>query len=152
MAFRTHFTFEGLVNWFPGHMAKSYQKMRDFVKNVDLVIEVRDARIPFSSANPLLETLTSNTSEKRGNSPYNEEYERIDEVGPNEEHLKKEKPFNMTGKKRIIVFNKADLGNHHLQARVTQYYSSRNQPTTYIMANGSESESRDPTNIIKMAV
>ncbi|XP_073013466.1 short integuments 2, mitochondrial [Typha latifolia] len=41
----------GVVNWFPGHMAAATRAIRDRLKLADLVIEVRDARIPLSSAN-----------------------------------------------------------------------------------------------------
>nr|XP_023882100.1 short integuments 2, mitochondrial-like [Quercus suber] len=40
----------GPVNWFPGHMAAATRAIRDRLKLADLVVEVRDARIPFSSA------------------------------------------------------------------------------------------------------
>ncbi|KAM0928077.1 hypothetical protein ACQ4PT_002258 [Festuca glaucescens] len=41
----------GVINWFPGHMAAASRAIRDRLKLADLVIEVRDARIPLSSAN-----------------------------------------------------------------------------------------------------
>ncbi|XP_017977606.1 PREDICTED: short integuments 2, mitochondrial isoform X2 [Theobroma cacao] len=40
----------GVINWFPGHMAAATRAIRNRLKLSDLVIEVRDARIPFSSA------------------------------------------------------------------------------------------------------
>lgn len=43
------------INWFPGHMAKAIKDIRDILPKVDLVIEVLDARIPYSSANPVIE-------------------------------------------------------------------------------------------------
>lgn len=46
-------------NWFPGHMAKAKREMTEKMKLVDLVIELRDARIPYSSANPMLEEVIS---------------------------------------------------------------------------------------------
>jgi len=42
------------INWFPGHMAKAFRKAEENLKLVDLVIELRDARIPRSSSNPSL--------------------------------------------------------------------------------------------------
>jgi len=47
----------GSVNWFPGHMARATRLMREQLGRggVDVVLEVRDARVPFSSANPALE-------------------------------------------------------------------------------------------------
>lgn len=46
------------VHWFPSHMARGLQAMERKLRKVDIVVEVRDARIPFSSANPLLEELS----------------------------------------------------------------------------------------------
>lgn len=40
------------INWFPGHMAKTRRQIKEDLKLVDLVIEIRDARIIKSSANP----------------------------------------------------------------------------------------------------
>lgn len=40
------------INWYPGHMKKTKDLLKDNIKLVDLVIEVLDARIPYSSKNP----------------------------------------------------------------------------------------------------
>lgn len=42
------------IQWYPGHMHKAGKEIKDILPRVDLVIEVLDARIPFSSHNPLL--------------------------------------------------------------------------------------------------
>lgn len=42
------------LNWFPGHMAKARRLITDNLKLVDVVVELLDARIPQSSANPML--------------------------------------------------------------------------------------------------
>ncbi|KAH9617097.1 hypothetical protein KSS87_012902 [Heliosperma pusillum] len=49
----------GLVNWFPGHMAAATRAIRSRLKLADLVIEVRDSRIPLSSRNEELQTMIS---------------------------------------------------------------------------------------------
>ncbi|EDV23104.1 uncharacterized protein TRIADDRAFT_58045 [Trichoplax adhaerens] len=51
--FRTFFQFPSLnsVQWYPGHMAKGMHKMQAVLVRCDCVLEVRDARIPFSSRN-----------------------------------------------------------------------------------------------------
>ncbi len=41
-----------IIQWFPGHMAKTRRLITENLKNVDAVIELLDARIPFSSRNP----------------------------------------------------------------------------------------------------
>lgn len=43
-----------VVQWFPGHMAKAHRMIRENLKLVDVVIELLDARIPYSSANPVI--------------------------------------------------------------------------------------------------
>ncbi len=45
------------IQWYPGHMHKASKEIRKTLSEVDLVIEVLDARIPFSSDNPMLERL-----------------------------------------------------------------------------------------------
>jgi ribosome biogenesis GTPase A len=41
-----------IIQWFPGHMAKTRREISENLKNVDFVIELLDARIPRSSENP----------------------------------------------------------------------------------------------------
>ena len=48
------------VQWFPGHMNKARRIIKQTMSDVDLVIEVMDARIPFSSENPLVDQLRRN--------------------------------------------------------------------------------------------
>ena len=45
------------INWFPGHMAKAHRMIREQLKLVDVVIELLDARLPHSSANPVIESI-----------------------------------------------------------------------------------------------
>ncbi len=40
------------IQWFPGHMARTRRLITENLKNVDAVIELLDARIPYSSRNP----------------------------------------------------------------------------------------------------
>lgn len=47
-------------SWYPGHMAKARRLVKESLAIVDVVIEVRDARLPKSSANPDLRRLTGN--------------------------------------------------------------------------------------------
>lgn len=46
-----------IINWYPGHMAKANRQMEEQLKLVDIVIELRDARMPLASGNPLLNSL-----------------------------------------------------------------------------------------------
>ena len=42
------------VHWYPGHMHKANKEMALALPEVDLIIELLDARLPYSSANQLL--------------------------------------------------------------------------------------------------
>ena len=41
-----------VIQWFPGHMAKTRRLISENLKEVDIIIEILDARIPYSSKNP----------------------------------------------------------------------------------------------------
>jgi ribosome biogenesis GTPase A len=45
------------IKWYPGHMGKALEKIGDLIKRVDVVIEVLDARLPYSSSNHKLEEI-----------------------------------------------------------------------------------------------
>jgi len=74
-------------------MAKASRDLADCVDRADVVVEVRDARLPFSSSNPLLDAVSSGGFSSNGSN-------------------EREKP-------RVVVFNKADLADPQLQQRVT---------------------------------
>ena len=46
--------YQSLINWYPGHMAKTRRLLQDQIKRIDLIIEICDARLPLSSRNPEL--------------------------------------------------------------------------------------------------
>jgi ribosome biogenesis GTPase A len=45
------------IHWYPGHMHKAQKEMKELLPQVDLLIEVLDARIPYSSENPAIAKL-----------------------------------------------------------------------------------------------
>ena len=45
------------INWFPGHMKKTQREIKENLRVVDAVIEIRDSRIAKSSANPDIDKL-----------------------------------------------------------------------------------------------
>ncbi len=49
------------INWFPGHMHKARKEIAEVMPQVDVIIEMIDARIPFSSENPLVPELRGDT-------------------------------------------------------------------------------------------
>ncbi|MEG1621313.1 MAG: ribosome biogenesis GTPase YlqF [Oscillospiraceae bacterium] len=64
------------VQWFPGHMAKTRRIMKENLTMVDIVVELRDARIPKSSRNPEIEKIV-------GDKPRIIVLNKADEADPN---------------------------------------------------------------------
>ncbi len=48
------------IHWFPGHMMKTLRLMVKEIKNIDVVIVLLDARIPYSSQNPEIDEIIKN--------------------------------------------------------------------------------------------
>ncbi|KAL0391009.1 UNVERIFIED_CONTAM: arm repeat protein interacting with a [Sesamum calycinum] len=48
------------VQWYPGHIAKTEKELKDQLKLMDVVIEVRDARIPMSTSHPQMDSWLGN--------------------------------------------------------------------------------------------
>ena len=48
------------IQWYPGHIAKAEKQLSETIKRVDLVIEVRDSRIPLSTGHPHLNNWIKN--------------------------------------------------------------------------------------------
>ena len=46
--------------WYPGHMTKAKRMMQEHIKLIDIVVELVDARVPFSSKNPDIDELAKN--------------------------------------------------------------------------------------------
>ncbi|WP_070966221.1 ribosome biogenesis GTPase YlqF [Vibrio sonorensis] len=77
------------IQWFPGHMHKARKEIEEAIPQVDVIIEVLDARIPFSSENPMI-------SELRGDKPVVKVLNKRDLADPELtelwiEHFEKEK-------------------------------------------------------------
>jgi len=47
-----------VINWFPGHMAKTIKEIKNKLSLIDIVIEIGDARAPISSFNHVLDEIT----------------------------------------------------------------------------------------------
>ena len=45
------------IQWFPGHMNKAKKALQELSEEIDIVIELLDARAPFSSCNPLIQNI-----------------------------------------------------------------------------------------------
>lgn len=48
---------EAAFNWYPGHMAKALREIKEKLKMVDIVLEIRDARVPLATGNQGLDSV-----------------------------------------------------------------------------------------------
>jgi ribosome biogenesis GTPase A len=48
------------INWYPGHMKKTRESIQKNLKMIDIVFELLDARIPYSSQNPVIDSVVGN--------------------------------------------------------------------------------------------
>lgn len=51
--------FERVIQWYPGHMAAAMRRIGEYMKLIDILIEVVDARVPQSGANPMLDVMAA---------------------------------------------------------------------------------------------
>lgn len=63
------------ISWYPGHIAKAERELAEYLKKVDVVIEVRDARIPLSTTHPKV-------PEWVGSKPLIVAIARLDQISP----------------------------------------------------------------------
>ena len=78
------------INWFPGHMAKTRRLLQEQLGRADLIIELCDARLPYSSRNPELGKMVS-------------------------------------GKKRVLFINKADLADPSVTKSWLKYFKEQEE-------------------------
>ncbi len=76
------------IQWYPGHMHKASKEIKQALPEIDLLIEILDARIPFSSQNPML-------TELRGDKPTIRVLNKTDLASPTitkrwQEHMERE--------------------------------------------------------------
>lgn len=84
------------INWFPGHMHKARKEIAEVMPHVDVIIEMIDARIPFSSENPLVPSL-------RGDKPLIKLLNKADLADPATTQLWVEKMEQESGVKALPV-------------------------------------------------
>lgn len=53
-------SMQNTLQWYPGHMAKTRRLIEDNLKMIDVVVEILDARIPFSGRNPNFDDIIKN--------------------------------------------------------------------------------------------
>lgn len=121
------------VQWYPGHMTKTKRMLQENLKLVDIVIELLDARIPYSSKNPDIDELAKNKkriavlnkadlSDENANTLWKKYYEQkgftvvlansvsgkgLDDVLAASQVLMKEKVDRMRAKGRLLTPTRA---------------------------------------------
>lgn len=114
------------INWFPGHMHKARKEIAEVMAQMDVVIEVLDARIPYSSENPLVPSL-------RGDKPCLKLLNKADLADPVQtrrwiEYLEREQGvvaipvthIEPAGIKRVLKLCQELLADRNLEARNAQ--------------------------------
>lgn len=48
-------SYQTKINWYPGHMEKARRQMMDTLKLIDILVEMRDSRMPEASINPFIQ-------------------------------------------------------------------------------------------------
>ncbi len=57
LTIRSSFAYDRPLFWYPSHQGRALKQLQDGIHHIDLVVEVRDARIPLTSINPKFESL-----------------------------------------------------------------------------------------------
>lgn len=97
------------IQWFPGHMHKAQKEIKKVMSGIDVVIEVLDARIPFSSSNPMIQKL-------KGNKPCIKILNKADLADPNivktwQSHYEKDETIKTLSISANSLNNKGAIAN-----------------------------------------
>lgn len=105
------------IQWFPGHMAKTKRLMRECMPEVDIIIELLDARIPHSSKNPEIDSLI-------GEKPRIIVFTKSTLANPVLTQKWVEK-YAKTGSKTVIIDSTAGIGIDALAAAVKEVLAEK---------------------------
>lgn len=101
-----------VINWYPGHMAKARREIGEAIKQVDVVIELLDARIPLASRNPILNEII-------GEKPRIIVLNKADLADP-EMNQKWIKEFNQENQRAILVDSNQGIGTREVVRVATE--------------------------------
>lgn len=88
-----------LIQWYPGHMHKASKEVKALLPQVDVIIEILDARIPFSSQNPMIAKL-------RADKPCIKVFSKCDLADPDATQIWQDYLEQEQGVKTLAVNNK----------------------------------------------
>ena len=106
-----------IIQWFPGHMAKTKRLISESLSSVDVVLELLDARIPKSSKNPDLESLV-------GHKPIITLLNKAGLADPGASALWKKK-YEQKGRVLIVTDCLSSQGISELEAEVRRVLSEK---------------------------
>ncbi len=105
------------IQWFPGHMAKTKRLMRECLPEVDIILELLDARIPYSSKNPEIEGLI-------GTKPKITVLTKATLADPDISRLWRDY-YLARGQKTVIIDSTANMGIDSLEAAVKEVLAEK---------------------------
>ena len=105
------------IQWFPGHMAKTKRLMRECLPEVDIIIELLDSRIPYSSKNPEIDSLV-------GEKPRIIVFTKSTLANPALTEKWAEK-YRKSGAKTVIIDSTAGVGIDALAAAVKEVLAEK---------------------------
>ena len=105
------------IQWFPGHMAKTKRLMRECLPEVDIILELLDARIPYSSKNPEIEGLI-------GSKPKITVLTKATLADPEISRLWRDY-YSSKGQKIVVIDSTANIGIDSLEAAVKEVLSEK---------------------------
>ena len=92
-----------LVQWYPGHIARAERLLRDQLKNVDCVVEVRDLRIPLATSHPDVAAWVGSSRDNSNNNANN----------------------SSSSKLHITVLNRSDMVDEQERAKWVSYFKHK---------------------------
>ncbi|MBR2431518.1 MAG: ribosome biogenesis GTPase YlqF, partial [Clostridia bacterium] len=105
------------IQWFPGHMAKTKRVIKECLSQVDIVLELLDARIPYSSKNPETEKLI-------GDKPKLTVITKAT-LANSELSAKWAKYYESKGQKTVIIDSSYGIGIDELSSAVREILSEK---------------------------
>ena len=104
------------IQWFPGHMTKTLRQMEKSISSIDIIVEILDSRIPYSSQNPVLRRVG-----KHKNRIYILNKEDLADEYITAQWIKK---FSETGAEAISINTKSGKAKDRLERFLNDYLES----------------------------
>jgi hypothetical protein len=99
-----------IPSWFAGHMASSLRTLPSILQNIDLVVEVRDARLPLTSVNPAFEQALGRAWGYQS-------------ISAGWDRKGKGRELGVGTKEKVVVYTKRDLAERRYEeVRLTSIY------------------------------